>query len=390
MAESQGEPKSGADKGGKKVRVAFRRNRNKPPRVTDVTRQARESGDNELDGDRVQNVTAKGELSRRRTVIVRGDDAEAPGLLRGTVVAMRGLYAQVDDGASEYLCTVRRVLRTRLIKGRHPVAVGDHVRFRLETSAEGVVQQGAIEAVEPRRGELRRLAGRRIQTIVANVDQAIIVSAAGEPAPKAHLIDRYIVAALAGDITPIVCMNKVDLDSDGSAAAMLDRYAALGYRVLRTSTVGGEGIQRLRDTLRGQSSVITGQSGVGKSSLLNAVQPGLALKVGGMVEQTMKGRHTTTTAGLIRLEIGGFVVDTPGIKSFDLSTVPRNEYEALFVEFVPFVADCKFPDCTHIHETGCAVKGAVEAGRIHAERYDSYVRLFQEPTEPEWKHRDMQ
>jgi len=390
MVESEDKPKESPDQRGRKVRVAFRRNRSKPPRVTDHTRQARESEDNEIDGDRVENVTAKGGLSRRRTVIIRDDDAGDTDLRRGTVVAMRGLFAEVDDGFRVYSCTARRVLRTRLIKERHPVTIGDHVRFRLEMSAAGAAKEGVIEAVDPRRGQLRRLAGRRVQTIVANVDQAIIVSAAGEPAPKAHLIDRYIVAAHAGDITPIVCMNKIDLDRDGSAAEMLERYADLGYRVLRTSAVSGAGIEELRSVLKGNSSVVAGQSGVGKSSMLNAVQPGLALKVGDVVERTTKGRHTTTTAGLIRLEFGGFVVDTPGIKSFDLSTVPRNEYEALFVEFVPFVADCKFADCTHIHETGCAVMEAVESGRIHPERYESYVRLFQEPTEPQWKRRGVE
>jgi ribosome biogenesis GTPase len=296
------------------------------------------------------------------------------------VVAVRGLYADVDDGKNVRPCTVRRVLRTRLIEERHPVTVGDRVRFRVESEDEGVAREGVIEAVESRGGQLRRYAGRRVHTIVANVDQAIIVSSADEPPPKPHLIDRYIVAALAGDITPIICMNKADLDSDKSARKLLDRYAELDCVTLYTSAVNGDGIESLRDVLRDNASVIAGQSGVGKSSLLNAVQPGLRLRIGDIVEQTSKGRHTTSTASLIRLEIGGFVVDTPGVRSFDLATVARHELEAYFVEFVEHVPDCKFPDCTHTHEEECAVKLAVERGEIHIERYESYVRLFEEPS----------
>lgn len=345
-------------------------------------------------------MTAKGELSRRRTVVVPdGDEVPRDALQRGTVIAMRGLYAEVDDGKKIWRCTVRRVLRTRLIEERHPVTVGDHVQFLIESEGEGVAEEGVIEAVDPRSGELRRRAGRRVHTIVANVDQAIIVSSAGQPPPKPHLIDRYIVAALAGEITPVICMNKADLDrapgqaADGDVAEsaqvegsglplareVLERYTRLGYRTLHTSALTGEGIDDLRDVLKGKASVIAGQSGVGKSSLLNSVQPGLQLKIGDIIEQIAKGRHTTSTASLLRLDVGGYVVDTPGVRSFDVSTVGRHELEALFEEFIDHVPNCKFPDCTHTHEDDCAVRQAVERGDIHPERYESYVRIFEEP-----------
>ncbi|MGB2984240.1 MAG: ribosome small subunit-dependent GTPase A [Phycisphaerae bacterium] len=350
-------------------------------RKTDWTQQAREADDHEIDTDRSESVLAKGELSRRRTVRVHtNEDQFLEGLRQGTIIAVRGLYADVDDGELTWPCTIRRVLRTRLIEERHPVTVGDRVRFRVESEGEGVAREGVIEAVEPRGGQLQRHVRRRVHTIVANVDQAIIVSSADQPPPKPHLIDRYIVAALAGDITPVVCMNKTDLDRDGSAVELLDRYARLDYVTLATSAVTGDGIESLRDVLKGKASVIAGQSGVGKSSMLNAVQPGLRLKIGDIIEQTSKGRHTTATATLIRLEIGGYVVDTPGIRSFDLATVGRDELEAHFVEFLEYIPDCKFPDCTHRHEGDCAVKQAVERGDIHPERYKSYVRLFEEPT----------
>lgn len=375
-------------KGGKKVRVPFRRNRSVRRRKTDWTRQLREGEDGEVEADRSESLTGKGELSRHRTVTVHDEARDLPeGFCRGTVVASRGLYADVDDGERVRLCTVRRVLRTRLTQERHPVTVGDHVLFRLESKGEGVVQEGVIEVVEQRRGVLQRRVGRRIHTAVANVDQAVIVSSADQPSPKPHLIDRYIVAAHAGDITPVVCMNKLDLDSDKYAKELLDRYAVLGYATLYTSAVTGDGIESLRDVLRDKASVIAGQSGVGKSSLLNAMQPGLQLKTGDITEQTAKGKHTTSNATLIRLEVGGYVVDTPGIRSFDLSTIGRHEFEAHFVEFVDHVPNCKFPDCTHTHESDCAIKEAVERGEIHPERYESYVRLFEEPTEPEWESR---
>lgn len=378
-------------KSGEKVRVPFRRNRSTRRRKTDWTRQAREAEDHEVEAERSERVVAKGSLSRRRTVTIRNEDEELPaGFRRGTVIAMRGLYAEVDEGGHVWTCTVRRVLRTRLIDERQPVTVGDRVCFRtrptlrsVKTEASkpaprgvGVGREGVIESVDPRQGELRRKVGRRIHTIVANVDQAIVVTSADHPPPKPHLIDRYIVATLAGDITPVICMNKIDLDLDGSAGELLERYARLGYTTIHSSALTGEGVDTLRDVLKDKESVIAGQSGVGKSALLNAVEPGLQLRTGDISEQTRKGRHTTTTATLIRLAIGGYVVDTPGVRSFDLSMVGRHEFESYFVEFLDHVPNCKFPDCTHTHEDGCTVKQALERGEIHPERYESYVRLF--------------
>jgi ribosome biogenesis GTPase len=177
-------------------------------------------------------------------------------------------------------------------------------------------------------------------------------------------------------------MNKIDLDESGSAEKLLERYVPLGYITLPTSALTSRGVDLLREVLKDKASVIVGQSGVGKSSLLNAVQPELDLKTGEIIAQIGKGRHITSTARLIRLEIGGYVVDTPGIRSLDLSTVSRNEYELYFTEFITHVENCKFPDCTHIHESDCAVKLAVEAGEIHPDRYESYVRLFEETGEP--------
>ena len=363
--------------------MAFRQNRAKPARKKDWTEEARQAEGREVDAEQSENIAAKGSLSRQRTVTVPDDpNMLPPGLRRGTVVAMRGLYADVDDGERVWPCTIRRVLRTRLIEERHPVTVGDRIGFQVESSGDAEAREGVIEFVEARCGELRRRTGQRVHTIVANVDYAIIVSSAAQPKPKPHLIDRYLVAAHAGDMTPIICMNKVDLDHDHGAVAILDRYVRLGYVTLATSAVTGEGIDALRDVLKGRASVIVGQSGVGKSTMLNVVQPGLRLRTGDIMEHVNKGKHITTTATLIRLEMGGYVVDTPGIRSFDLSTIARSEYEMYFTELAEHVPHCKFPDCTHTHEDRCAIKRAVESGDIHPERYESYVRLFEESGEP--------
>ena len=329
-----------------------------------------------------ENVVAKGDLSRKRTVIQReGADADA-GRSKGIVVAMRGLVAEVDDGERVWPCTVRRRLRTLHIEERKPVTVGDRVWFTIEAGSEGVMNEGVVEDVEQRKGSLTRIVGRKRHTIVANVDQAIIVGSAGIPSFKPHLVDRYIVAAHSGDIEPVICLNKIDLDVGDTAREAIELYASLGYRTVCTSASTGAGVEELKAMLVGKTSTVAGQSGVGKSSLLNAIDPRLNLRVGDVISETMKGRHVTTTARLIKLDGGGYVVDTPGVKSFDVSAVPAGEIEMHFVEFADKIPHCKFPDCTHTHETECAVKNAVEAGKIDPQRYDSYCRMFEERINP--------
>ncbi len=403
MAEKKKKP--GGAKGGKKVRVEFRANRSRPARDRSFTRQFQAHGFAESDTDAGENVRGKGAQSRKRTVreIAAPEEAAALGWVQGRVVAMRGIAAEVDADGQVYLCAIRRVLRTRRIEERGAVTTGDIVCFLPDAKAahrpraredaddvaggEKAVEQmrreaarehrptGVIEWVAPRAGCLMRKYGRKKQTLVANVDQALIVSSAAEPYCKPHLIDRYLVSSHDGGITPVICFNKIDLD-DGGIGEIEERYARIGYRTIRTSAASGEGIAELRELLRGRASVIVGQSGVGKSSLLNAVQPELGLRVARVSEQTEKGRHTTTTAQLLQLEGGGYVVDTPGVKSFELADVPRNELEANFPEIAARVPDCKFPNCTHMHEEPCAVKAAVEAGEIHPTRYESYVKMF--------------
>jgi len=293
-------------------------------------------------------------------------------------VAVRGQFVEVDDGRQIWPCTIRRILRTRLIEERSPVVVGDQVTFVIVADSQGVLNEGVIERVHSRRNALTRSDGRLAHMVAANVDQVLIVTSIREPMIKPHLIDRYLVAAHAGQLPAAICVNKVDLDGEGEAAIILDRYRRLAYPVLATSAVAGTAIDALGSLLAGKVTLLAGQSGVGKSSLLNAVEPGLNLRTAHVSTMTEKGRHTTTTAVWIKLEMGGAVIDTPGIRALDVAMVPINELEMHFVEFVDRLAHCKFPNCVHIHEDGCAVKAAVESGEIEPHRYKSYLQLFTE------------
>ena len=365
--------------GGRKVRVDFRRNRQAPPRQKGIPLHVTHEVDDhdDLATPDWETVSAKGDLSRKRTVI-ESDNIPA-GATEGFVLAVRGLIADVEvaDG-TPYACTIRRVLRTRRIEERHPVVVGDRVLFIPSRVTGEAVAEGVIVRVLARRSQLRRATERRTHLIAANVDQVIVVASVDLPPLKPSLIDRYLVSASAGGMDAVVCLNKADLDVDGRAAAVLERYARIGYPTLMTSVATSTGVDALRERLRGKSSVFAGQSGVGKSSLLNAVQPEWDLRIGEVCMVTEKGRHTTTTARLLKLNGGGYVVDTPGIRAFELAMIPVSELEAHFVEFADRVADCKFANCTHIHEEDCAIRTAVARGEIHPERHATYVRLFKE------------
>src|SRR5262249_18162463 len=236
--------------------------------------------------------------------------------------------------------------------------------------------EGMIERVEPRHGVLTRASRRREHVLVANVDQLVIVISLVEPDLKPHLIDRYLAAAQQGGLKPILCLNKADLADPVTLQPLVGAYAQLGVPTLLTSATTGRGIDRLRELLRDRATVFSGQSGVGKSSLLNAVQPGLGLAVKTVSEVTQKGRHTTTYASLIKLNFGGWVVDTPGVRQLALWDVIPEEVEGYFGEFRPFVTLCQFPDCTHTHETGCGVKAAVARRLITDRRYHSYLGMF--------------
>ena len=262
------------------------------------------------------------------------------------------------------------MLKTLSTDQRHVVAAGDRVMFRPAPGNEGV-----IERVEPRTTALSRAIRGRQHIIVTNVDQLLIVASAAEPYLKPNLIDRFLVSAHQSGLQPLMCVNKIDLVDPAVLAPLVGVYSQMGYRVLLLSAATGFGIERLRRALAGRSSVVAGQSGVGKSSLLNAVDPTMLLRVNTVSAETQKGRHTTTTARLLPLASGGYVVDTPGIRQFQLWDVIPAEVAAYFRDLRPYVDHCKFPNCTHTHEAGCAVKDAVADGRLDLRRYESFCNL---------------
>lgn len=276
----------------------------------------------------------------------------------------------METGQGRVVCQ----LRGRLKHGRATgdiAAIGDRVQISLLPDGSG-----AIEAVEPRSRALVRLdprpQGEYQQILLANPDQAVFVFACAHPDPKLRMLDRYLVAAEKQKIPALIVGNKTDLVDDPEEIFGL--YTAIGYRVIYTSASSGRGLEELRVALTGRISALAGPSGVGKSSLLNALQPHLGLDVKAISMAVNKGRHTTVTRELIPFE-GGYVADTPGWKSLALWDTEPEEMDAYFPELAPLVAQCQFSDCTHRHEPGCAVREALEAGSIHPARYDSYLRL---------------
>lgn len=374
-------------KRGKKVRIDLRKNRAKPRRdKNELTRQVQSGDETADDASQGESVRAKGDLSRKRTIVIQDDPLVESTYLPGIVTTVRGLFVEVDDDRQRWACTVRRMLRTRLIDDRTPITVGDEVMFRAvvvgehggrATSEDTDMPEGVIEEVRPRRTTLSRQYERRVQVIAANVDQAIIVVAANDPPLRPHLVDRYLVAIHQGKMRPILCINKMDLDEAGEAEEVANRYRGIGYRVITASVQQNEGIDELKELLVGKNSTFVGHSGVGKSSLINAIDPGFDLAVGTLTD-LRRGKHTTTTARLLRWSFGGYIVDTPGMRQFDPAEVAKEEIEAYFIEFRELIQECKFPNCSHVHETGCAIRAAVDAEKITIERYESYCKMYEE------------
>lgn len=367
------------------VRADFRKNRTPRARKTDFTRDFESRKLDEVDPVLGERISGKGDLTRKRTVraeqlgvdeagratpVLAVDEAQC---LAGRVVKVLGLLSIVEtDQGQRYQCAVRRLLKTLSTDLRHVVVAGDHVLFRPADDKEGV-----IERVEPRYGVLSRTSRGRQHTIVANIDQLLIVGSAAEPYLKPNLIDRFLVSAEMGHIRPVIVINKIDLVDVAALEPLVGVYSQMGYQVVLTSAATGRGVERLRRELAGRQTAVVGQSGVGKSSLLNALDPDLALRVGRVSGETQKGRHTTTTAELLRMQTGGYLVDTPGIRQFQLWDIVPAEVQNYYRDLRPFVSLCRFPDCTHTHEEDCAVKNAVADDLLDARRYESYLSLFE-------------
>lgn len=311
-----------------------------------------------------------------------------------------GVWRVVADGGEEY----EAVLRGRLKKvdtGRRSdgsmrrdtvaaaeqtvkLAVGDRVRLEHDPHA----QTWAIDEILPRRSRLARRSpggGKGERVIVANIDQVLIMFAAAKPEPHPRMLDRFLVIAEANDLAARVIVNKIELVGDASARARFGDYERAGYPVHYISVKHRIGIQGVHDALAGQVSVITGPSGVGKSSLLNDLFPDLGLRVSEISESVNKGRHTTVGAFLQPLpaDMGGAVVDTPGLREVGLWEFPIERLDSCFPELRAPREECRFADCSHISEPGCGVRAAIQRGDVSAARYDSYVKLRGEIAEDE-------
>ncbi len=321
-------------------------------------------------------------------------------LIEGTVIENRGAHFEVVVDGHVVRCLLRGRLKKNKRRSVAPVAAGDRVKIAMLERGKGV-----IEEVLPRQsGFSRRAAGGRPlqQTLVANVDQAVIVFAAAEPRADLFLLDRFLVAAIASELEPLICINKVDLVDGGSPRARFAVYRQCGFRVLFASAAEGEGLDAFRQALKDRRSVLCGPSGAGKSSLLNAIAPGLKLRVGEVGQVTHKGRHATTSITLHELPSGGWVADTAGLRQLSFMTEcrdtcpcdrPMSQVErcplktgpnsvvkpehiaAAFPEVAECADRCRFNDCSHGNEPGCAVREAAAAGAVDLRRLRSYMQL---------------
>jgi len=252
--------------------------------------------------------------------------------------------------------------------------VGDYVKY--ETTETG---KGIITDLFPRRNEF-------IRPPLANIDKMVIIASGAIPVTDPYLIDRMTVIAINSNCEPIICINKIDIDS---AENLYSIYSDVGFATIRTSAANGEGINELESAIRKSICAFTGNSGVGKSSILNAIEPNFGISVGDISKKLGRGRHTTRHVELYKLKCGAMVADTPGFSAFDSGfIVEKEKLQYLFPEFDPYIGQCRFRDCAHIKEVGCAVLEALSDGKLQKSRHDSYVRLYGHALEyKEWEHK---
>lgn len=309
--------------------------------------------------------------------------------LQGLVIKEQsGFYWVETADGSVYVCKLRGKLKEEA-QSSDIAAIGDRVHI-IPIHEEGVSElSGLIEAVEERHSVLSRAvrttgkrgAGQaeREQVLIANADQALFVFAAAQPTPNLRMLDRLIASGEKSEIAELVIViNKVDLEDLAQVEAMMVPYVRMGYAVLYTSALRGDGIDALRDRLRDKISVFTGPSGVGKTSLLNSIQPGLGRSVKAISHFSQEGMHTTRDSALVKLEQGGYLADTPGIRAIALWDIEPDELDAYFIDIAPYVDLCRFRDCTHTNEPGCAIIKAVQDGEVSAGRHENFLQLREE------------
>lgn len=320
----------------------------------------------------------KTDQTQRRRLEKEDKEKRTPkkNLLKGRVLAIFPEGVVVETEGVSYTCTLRGALKKELTRAKNLITVGDFVFFEKE---------GSIVEIEERRSVLSRqehFQRRQKQLIAANIDQVLITVSVKNPPLKPFLVDRYIIAAFKGGMTPVIVVNKMDLletDSpeDSLFQVFYNIYTRLTISVIPVSVKTGKGIALLKKKMANKASVFAGQSGVGKSSLINHVA-GLTLPTQEVIERSGKGMHTTTHAQLLPLAFGGWCIDTPGIRSFGIWDLTKYDLEVYFPEITEAGRACKFPDCTHSHEPGCAIEEALEAGTLSLLRLESYQKLLEE------------
>jgi ribosome biogenesis GTPase len=370
-----------------KIRIEFRKKHQSQARSADLTNDYAVDQE-DIDTVASQRVSGKGDQTRHRTV--KGNliddnepeslgqvqlDVDASQTLNGLVLRVHGRESivRVEDGRI-FRCAVRRVLKNLATDQRHVLVAGDIVRLLPEGE-----EQAWVVRIEPRRSTLSRTSKQRRHVIVANVDQLLMVTSAAQPSIKPNLIDRVLATAEQNQLDACVCINKCDLIDTTMLQALIGTYTQMGYRVLMVSAARGWGMDRLRLMTRNRNSVVVGQSGVGKSSILNAIDSGLRQRVQAVSAENQKGKHTTTTAEVFPLSYGGSIIDTPGVRQFQLWDISPSEMSGLFRDIRPFASNCRYPNCSHIHENDCCVKDAVADGRLDGRRYDSYCQMVDSP-----------
>lgn len=298
-------------------------------------------------------------------------------IYNGRVMSLHsGFYHVFLKDGREVICHPRgRLKKRRRDEARGDIiAMGDLVSVTMQSDGTG-----AIEEVQPRKKALIRSAptarGEYKQVFLANPDQIVLVFSCAQPEPHLRMLDRFLVICEQQQIDVLIAANKVDLVGEEKAREIFGIYEKIGYPVLYTSIKNNLGVDTLRDYLKDKLSGLVGPSGVGKSSLLNEIQPSLGLAISHVSEATAKGRHTTVVRRLFPLDVGGFVADLPGIRMLSLWDIEAEELDGYFPELRELVADCQFSNCSHVNEPGCAVKKAVSEGEVHYERYESYLRM---------------
>ena len=285
--------------------------------------------------------------------------------MKGKIMkGIAGFYYVNVAGSGLYECKAKGIFRKEKIK---PL-VGDEVEMEVLDESE---KTGNIERILPRRNEL-------IRPAVANIDQALVIFAVTDPKPHFNLLDRFLVMMERKEIPVVLCFNKKDIAKPEEAGGLEEIYSACGYPLILTSALTMENIERIRELLLGKTTAVAGPSGVGKSSLINLLQPEACMETGSISRKIARGKHTTRHSELIYIEEGAYIMDTPGFSSLYVNDFEKEELKRYFREFIPFEGYCRFNGCSHVHEPGCAVKQAVEERKIHRTRYENYLEMYLE------------